>query len=399
MSDVSIKKLIKTLGAIRGRHTELVTVYIPAGYSIHEVAGQLRNEQGTAENIKSKPVRKNVVSALDKIIRHLGLYTRPPANGLALFCGNISEKEGVTDIELWTVEPPEPLKTKMYWCDQKFVLEPLEEMIAEKEVYGIILLDKNEANIAFLRGKKIISVSHFESIVPGKTRAGGQSSMRFSRVREGLLNDWLKKIGEAANKTFEEQKDVIGILLSGPGPIKEMFLKEDYMHTSIKNKILGTVDVSYTGEFGLHETIDRAEDLLKEASVLKEKKILQRFFNEMQREQGLAVYGVKEVLRALEMGAVDTVIVSEETTMEEVEFECPCDETKIEYIRKADKNKKICPDCGQLMKVLGERDLIEAFEELVKNYNTKLVAVSSDTREGLQFEQLGGIGALLRYHV
>lgn len=233
---LKLRKLLKQLGAIKGRHTELVSVYIPAGYSLHEMTNQLRQEQSTSENIKSKPVRKNVTTALEKIMRHLQLYKRNPDNGLAIFCGNVSQKEGTESIELFAIETPEPVKVKMYWCDQRFVLEPLEEMIAEKEIYGIMCLDRSEADIGLLVGKKLEPAIHMESIVPGKTRAGGQSSARFERVREGLLNDWLKKVGEAANKFFGEHKETIGILLGGPGPIKEFFLKEDYVHTDVKKR-------------------------------------------------------------------------------------------------------------------------------------------------------------------
>jgi len=91
---------------------------LPSGYSLHEVSNQLKQEQSTAANIKSKPVRKNVMTALEKIMRHLQLYKRTPEHGLALFCGNVSEKEGWPDIELWAIEPPEKIKVKLYWCDQ-----------------------------------------------------------------------------------------------------------------------------------------------------------------------------------------------------------------------------------------------------------------------------------------
>lgn len=364
MSKHTLKKLIKNLGSIKGRHTELVSVYVPAGYNINEISSQLRGEQSTAENIKSKPVRKNVTSALEKIMRHLQLYKKTPEHGLAVFCGNISEKEGAANIELWAIEPPEPLKVKMYWCDQKFVLEPLEDMVKEREIYGIINLDKSEADIALLSGKKINPMAHFESIVPGKSRAGGQSAQRFSRIREGLLNDWLKKVGEAANKVFGEHKEVLGIILSGPGPIKDYFLKGEYIHASVRENIIGTVDTSYTGEHGLHETIERSEDLLKEASVTQEKKILQKFFNELQRPNGLVTYGLSEVKKAMEMGAVDTVILSDETDIK-----------------------------------VDDKDVVEYFEEEVKNFGSELVVVSSDTREGSQFLQLGGIGAILRYRI
>jgi peptide chain release factor subunit 1 len=103
-----LKALIGELEKIRGRHTELVTVLIPAGYGLNNVVTQIRQEQGTAQNIKSKTVRKNVMSALEKTLGHLRLYKKTPENGLAVFCGNVSQREGVADIEIWAIEPPEP---------------------------------------------------------------------------------------------------------------------------------------------------------------------------------------------------------------------------------------------------------------------------------------------------
>jgi len=387
----ALKKLVKRLAAIKGRHTELVTVYVPANYSLHEILNQLRNEQSTAENIKSKPVRKNVTTALEKIMRHIQLFKKTPDNGLALFCGNVSTSDSKVDIELWSIEPPEPVKTKMYWCDQRFVLDPLQDMVAEREIYGIINLDKSEADVALLVGKKIDSIFHKESIVPGKTRAGGQSSARFGRIREGLLNDWLKQIGEAANKIFTEHKEVLGIILSGPGPIKEMFLKEDYVYADVKKKIIGTVDTSYTGQTGLEETLERGGDLLKELSVMKEKLLLQKFFGELQKPHGLVTYGFAEVMKALEIGAVDMVIVSESGEATAREYETP---DGIKYVSYR-PGVQVPPD----YKLIGEMDMIEFFESKVKNFGSKLEMVSADTREGLQFLHFGGIGALLRYNI
>src|SRR3989344_4993090 len=893
MSTLSLKKLIRQLAAIKGRHTELVTVYIPVGANLHDVATQLRNEQSTAENIKSKPVRKNVTASLDKIIRHMQLYRKTPPNGVAFFCGNVSQKEGAADIELWVIEPPEEIKVKMYWCDQRFVMEPLEDMVKEREIYGIICLDKNEANIALLIGKRIEEVFHKESIVPGKTRAGGQclspetliqmpdgslpeidkvsnphivkaidfsdmklknrpvidkwstkkntkyiittkcpmnqiesskdhlffkwgnkieevaaedlrkgdfllipekidvegrmqglnisglynsyrinkegrkyikqrreslkllqkdvakrsnvtqtaisvvelgkrdikieflktlcknleietgpfirqfcvpvkdirlpelldenlatflgyftgdgsfenerisifdaeeqtikyydklarnifncnssitfrenkghfvsriygkpvikliknefpeikyaenteipikilmspnsvlagflrgffdaegyvnkergiglginnkklakqiqlsllrfgivaslneydnrrnpysknhrftigitekislekfmkeigfntiykynklkiviktksrtsytrqilmtgenvrkiiesegyrisdfpkvkdffrnkrlmskdtfknsilseikdakllkkleivldynlmpvkiksikkvieetrfvdievktsnfiangllvhnSSARFSRIREGLLNDWLKSVGEAANKTFMGNKEVLGIIVSGSGPIKEMFMKEDYMFADVKKKVIGIIDTGYTGDQGLQETVEKSDELLKEAGVTKEKKLLQSFFNELQKPHGRVVYGAEKVVKTTETGAVDRIIVSETSTLRAYEL-----------LRGAEKkiifsDKKPSEPGWDLM---GEKDLIDFFEELAESYGSRVIPVSADTREGKQFLELGGVGALLRYNI
>ena len=169
-----LEELIKKLSEIKGRHTELVTVYIPIGQNINTVSRQLEAEKSTAKNIKSASTRKNVTEALEKIIRTLKDYKKTPENGLALFCGNVSKSEGVQDLQLWVVEPPTPLKTRAYRCDKEFVLEPLREILEITEVYGLLVMDRKEATIGMLEGKRIELLQKMSSGVPSKVRAGGQ---------------------------------------------------------------------------------------------------------------------------------------------------------------------------------------------------------------------------------
>jgi len=169
-----LKKFVKQMEKYRGRHTELVTVYVPAGYDMHKVINHLSEEQGTASNIKSTQTRKNVVDALEKMIHHLRLYTKTPPNGLCAFAGNVAEKEGASDVKVWSVEPPIPLNIRIYRCDKEFVLDTLRDMCEEKGVYGLVVMDRRDATLAFLKGKIIIPLAKTHSEVPGKTRAGGQ---------------------------------------------------------------------------------------------------------------------------------------------------------------------------------------------------------------------------------
>ncbi len=169
-----LDELIETLGKVRGRHTELVTVMIPAGANIYTTADQISSEQSTADNIKSKTVRKNVTDALEMVSRELKKYKKTPENGVAIFCGNVSEKEGQDDIRLWIVEPPQPLRTRLYRCDQTFIIEPLREMREVQEVFGLLVMDRKEATIGVLEGKQIRMIRKMSSGVPGKVRAGGQ---------------------------------------------------------------------------------------------------------------------------------------------------------------------------------------------------------------------------------
>ncbi|HHI01345.1 MAG TPA: peptide chain release factor 1, partial [Thermococcus litoralis] len=243
-----LKKKVEELKKIRGRGTELVSLYIPAGYDINKVMQQLREEYGTAQNIKSKTTRKNVLGALERAMQHLKLYKQTPETGLALFVGNVSEQEGVTDIQLFAIIPPEPLNVRLYRCDQTFVTEPLEEMLRVKDAYGLITVEKNEATIGLLRGKKIEVIEELTSNVPGKTRAGGQSARRYERIREQETHEFMKRIGEHATKVFLpllEKGELKGIIIGGPGPTKEEFIEDDYLHHELKKKIIGVVDISY----------------------------------------------------------------------------------------------------------------------------------------------------------
>ncbi|MBN2102140.1 MAG: peptide chain release factor 1 [Candidatus Aenigmarchaeota archaeon] len=384
---------------IRGRHTELVTVYAPAGYNINKVSEQIRNEQSTASNIKSKTVRKNVLAALEKIIQHLKMYKETPKNGIAIFCGNISEKDGVSDIELWVIEPPEPLRQRLYRCDQTFVIEPLKELVREREIYGIVIIDKSDADIGVLKGKHITRIKHFDSLVPGKTEAGGWSQARYARVREGLLNDFMKQVGRVASDKFMKfGKDLLGVLVAGPGPVKETFADGDYLQYEIKNKIIGIVSISYTGEYGLHEAVERAEDILKETSIIKEKQILENFLTNLRKDTGLAIYGLKETVQALEAGSVETLMISDKFPWKKIKFHCRNCEFSMEKIMKEDQTFGMkCPDCDGELETSGTEDIMEEITKKADEMGTIIKEISTETNEGVQFLELGGIGGILRF--
>ncbi len=169
-----LKKIINELDAIRGRHTELVSVYLPAGYDLNKAISHLSEEQGTASNIKDSRTRNNVQGSLERAIRTLRLYKRVPPNGLVIFVGNASTDESKIDIRVWTVEPPEPLMQRIYRCDQTFKTDILKEFLEYKEVYGLVVMDRREATIGLLKGPRIELLTDATSGVPGKFKAGGQ---------------------------------------------------------------------------------------------------------------------------------------------------------------------------------------------------------------------------------
>lgn len=392
-----LKFLLKELENIKGRHTELISVYIPDGFNINKVAEQLNNEKSTAQNIKSKSVRKNVLAALEKLSVHLKGFQQTPKNGMALFCGNIATTEGVSDIEMWEIVPPEPISVRLYRCDKEFILEPLQDAFKEKEIYGLIVLDASESSIGLIKGKKIVPIKHMNSIVPGKTKAGGWSQARYARIREGMLNDFLKTVGKIATEKFQTEKNLKGILVGGPGPVKDEFVNGDFLSYQMKEKIIGTVDTSYSGDPGLNEAVERAEDILSEASIIREKQLLERFFTELRKDDGLVAYGLQEVAKALESGAVEILLLSENFELVEAHVTCKCGHSEKKIIRRSMLSLE-CPNCKGRMKAV-EKDIMNKLIKKAEDTQTEIEMISGDSPLGQQFQEIGGIGGILRFRI
>src|SRR3989344_3616292 len=305
-----LRDLIDELETHKGRATELITVYIPEGQNIYTVADQLEAEKSTAKNIKSTSTRKNVGNALDKITRYLKDYKKTPENGLAVFSGNISKIEGQDDLQLWDIEPPLPLKTRMYRCDKEFVLEPLREMLEITEVFGLLVMDRKEATIGMLEGKKVEVLHKMTSGIPSKVRAGGQSSQRFHRITEGLTKEFYKRVADEMKSLFFSNKKLKGILIGGPIPTKDEFLEGEYLTGQLQKRVIGKIDLGDSSESGLRELVERSQDLLVNHERLQEKKAVEILFKSLGENPEKSTLGEKETKKAIEMGAVEILFLS-----------------------------------------------------------------------------------------
>jgi peptide chain release factor subunit 1 len=396
-----VKRTLKELSEKKGRGTELVTVYIPPDRQISDVVKHMREELSQSANIKSKQTKKNVQSAIEVIMQRMKLFPRPPEKGLVLFVGMIPKGgPGTEKMETYMFEPPEPVQTYIYHCDSTFFLKPLQEIIEDKDVYGLAVIDRKEATIAILRGKRIDVVKNLTSGVPGKHKAGGQSQRRFDRLIDLAAHEFLKRIGTHMNEAFLGVPDLKGVIIGGPGHTKEEFVEGDYLHHEIKNLLITTVDTSYTGEFGIREVMEKSMDVLTEIDVVREKKLVQKFLVELIDDHGLASYGEAEVRRNLQMGAVEVLLLSEDLKSKRVNYECQsCGKIQEKTIKNETEIKdKTCPDCNEKMKSGETEDVIDDFVALAEEVGSEVEIISTETEEGMQLlKAFGGIGAILRY--
>ena len=262
-------------------------------------------------------------------------------------------------MQLWEIEPPQPLKMRLYRCDKEFVLDALKEQLEIDEVYGLLVMDRKEATIGILEGKRIEMIHNMSSGIPSQVRAGGQSSQRFHRITEGLTKDFYKRIAEEMKKIFFTNKKLKGILVGGPVPTKDEFLDGKYLTTQLQDKVIGVKDIGNTDESGLKDLVTASQDTLAEQEVMHERKILEKFFETLGEKPELATRGEKDTKAALEFGAVETLLIS----------------------------KKI------------DKKISKGLIDIAKNTGAEVEIISTDNSEGEQFLNLSGIGAVLRFRV
>ncbi len=405
-----LRKTLNTLAKKEGSHTELITIYVPPGKQISDAINLLREEYGTASNIKSNVTRKNVLDAIIKVQQRLKLFKDPGEKGLVIFAGALPQEgggPGTERMETYVIVPPEPIKIFLYRCDSRFHTEHLQEMLREKETYGIILVDASDATIATLQGKRLDIVRQMYSGVTGKTRAGGQSARRYERLRDMQLNEYFHRVGKHADEVFLPIDTLKGIILAGPGPTKYDFEKGDYLNYQLKGKILEIVDTAYVEEQGVKEVVEKAPEIMRKVRYIEEKNIMQKFLYEVGHDTGMITYGEVEVRRALESGAVRLLLLSESLDISRVTIKCSaCGYTEQHTVKNPDMaafetglTGKACPKCSAPSLTIAEKqDVVDDLAGIAELSSTDVEVISTETEEGQMLRNaFGGIAAMLRF--
>jgi peptide chain release factor subunit 1 len=397
------QKVIEDLQEYRGSGTQLVTIYIPEDKMLSDVVAHVTQEHSEASNIKSKQTRTNVQDALTSIKDRLRYYDKTPENGMVLFSGAIDAGGGQTDMITKVLEsPPDPIQSFRYHCDAEFLTEPLADMLTDKGLFGLIVLDRREANVGWLKGKRVEPVKSTTSMVPGKQKKGGQSQARFERLRKEAIDNFYQEIAEMANDLFVDKRhELDGILIGGPSPTKDEFIDGDYLHHEIQDNVLGKFDVSYTDESGLYDLVDAAQDVLGEYEVMQAKVEMEEFFEEL-HDGDLATYGFEPTRENLVMGSVDRLLISEDMRKDVVTYECANGHEEREiFDRRKETPDHDCTRCGETVPAdEGEReDLIDHLINIAEQRGTETKFISTDFEKGEQLlNAFGGVAGILRYN-
>lgn len=366
----------------------------------------LAEEYGTASNIKSRVNRQSVLAAITSAQQRLKLYNKVPTNGLIIYTGTIMTDDGKEKKVNMDFEPFKPINTSLYLCDNKFHTEALSELLEADNKYGFIVMDGNGCLYGTLTGNTRDVIHKFSVDLPKKHGRGGQSALRFARLRMEKRHNYVRKVAEMAVQLFitSDKVNVAGLVLAGSADFKTELAESDMFDQRLKAAVLSVVDVSYGGENGFNQAIELSADVLANVKFIQEKKLVSKFFEEISQDTGKYVFGVKDTLTCLEMGAVETLIVWENLdcdrytllntgTGETVIKELTSEQAKVEanFFEKETGNK---------LEVQETISLLEWLANDYKKFGCTLEFITNRSQEGSQFcRGFGGIGGILRYQV
>lgn len=361
----------------------MITLIIKPGTKISQYSQMLTNEYGTASNIKSRVNRLSVLSAITSAQHQLKLYHQTPPNGLAVFCGICEGEDGKEHKVNESFEPPHPVASSLYKCDARFHTDLIGETLVDKDSYGYVIVDGHGCLYGTVSGNRRQTISRISVSLPKKHGRGGQSALRFSRLRDEAISNYVRKICEGITKCYitNDRSNVVGVFLAGTADMKALVGRSELFDPRVK--ILDIIDIAYGGDNGFNQAIGMTSNHIAGVHLMQEKRTLEQFYQEISKDSGLVSYGLDSTISCLEMGAVERLVIDENTQLQRFTYE----DGSTGYGYTPNVNNRLI-------------DKTNIIEWLIHNGHVTIELVSDQTAEGTQFiKGFGGIGAFLRWKV
>ncbi len=335
----------------------LVSRAVPPGASIGETRQPVEADYAKADQLDERSFPRPLVDALEAVRRELNEYDAVPANGLAVYAGEV-------DGELQTVvfdDLPEPIADATYEHANEFDLDPLAAVTEPSSTHGLLVVERGGAALGRLDDDGVEVIDSFDSDVPGKASAGGQSAERFDRDRERQKRDFFDTVADRAAQSFLDDDPVDSVLLGGTTGTIEAFREEADIDHRLEDRLVDTeFAVEYATKQGLRQLAEKGQEHLDERDRETARAHLDRFFSGIRDESEPVAYGRDEVDDALTYDAVETLLLSTDLD-------------------------------GQQLQMWGER---------AEDQGGETVVVPDDFADGDRFaDAFDGIGALLRFPI
>jgi len=303
------------------------------------------------------------------------------------------------------LDPIKPIQVFKYRCDSSFCTEELKEMLEDGEQYGFIIVDGNGALFAIVQGNRQSILSRLSVSLPKKHRRGGQSSVRFARLREEARHNYLTKVSEMASKEFINPETnkcrVSGIVIAGAAEFKD-HLNSSRLDPRLKAQVIAVTDIAYGFTQGLNQAVELTSELLKNVSLVRQKKLISKFFDEIAKDSKKICFGERDTMEALASGAVETLLVWENLDL--IRCTLVSKTTGENKVIITKKDQELCSVASMASadqyEITESVPLVDWLAEHYNQFGIQLELVQDTTAEGSQFcKGFGGLGGILRYAV
>lgn len=409
-SEDAQKKLRQVMVSLReakavGNSPTLLTILLPASADVKEWEQKLGNRPQSRVSQEGEYMQnlsrvsdhwqqfEKVAAQAQRRLRQVAHDNRGrlPKNGIVMFVGSA---EGHKDV---CFEPPSKLQAPVHLCDSKFHVECLSVLSSEHACYGFIIIDGSGCLCGTVSRHNRQVNDKFSVDLPKKHSKGGQSALRFARLRLEKRHNYLKKVSERATKCFisGDVANISGLIVAGAAEFKSELTSRSLLDPRLQAVHIATLDISYGGESGFDQAISLSSGMLKGLDFVKEKQVISNFLSEVARGRGMCCFGVRETMAALEMGVVEVLIVWDELPVKRLVVKDRA--TAAQVIMFTSPGSAVQE---QVLDIEDRAHLVDWIVERHRMYGAKLEFVSDQSQEGMQFcKGFGGIGGVLQYPV
>ncbi|HEU4711283.1 MAG TPA: Vms1/Ankzf1 family peptidyl-tRNA hydrolase [Pyrinomonadaceae bacterium] len=329
-----------------------------------------------SERVKTYPVNSEERASIEedfvRIMRYLEDGIREPTQGVALFaCSMLDDYFQVGQFDAH-------FERNRLMVEDRPHLYPLARLIEQYRHYAVVLADTNRAQIFVFAAGRAVQQDSIENVKTNKTQVGGWSQARYQRHVENYHLHHAKEVIDNLERTVREEK-IENVILAGDEAVVIPILKEQ-MPKELQEKVIDVISLGIdTPE---HELLEESLTAFRRHDSLTDMEKIERLLGQF-RGDNLAVAGVPDTLAALSNGQVEEMLL----------------------VASADGLKFDEAEVRKVLEVYGADDIPETLDEravadeLIRRANQSSAAKVTFIEDTTRLEQVGGVGALLRYRI